>query len=97
MKTGSLAKSAKLIERHFKGVSNHWRILLLLTIAKHPNSSLESLAEMLGGNIKTISEHTRRLLQAGLIAKNYQGREVLHVLTPYGKRFHAFITTFQHS
>ena len=91
------ARSAKLIERHFKGVANHWRIMLLLTIAKHPDSSVEDLAEMLGGNIKTISEHTRRLVQAGLITKTYKGRSVLHALSPYGMRFCKFILTFQHS
>ena len=90
-------QAAKLIERHFKGAANHWRILLLLRIEKHPNSSVEELSEILEGNIKTISEHTRRLAQAGLITKTYHGRSVQHTLSPYGQRFCAFIRTFQHS
>jgi DNA-binding transcriptional ArsR family regulator len=47
--------------------------------------------------MKTISEHSRRLEQAGLIRKKYSGQSVTHELSPYGKTFHLFIKTFQYS
>ena len=90
-------KNSRQLERHFKGVSNHWRIEILLAVAAQPGISVEMIAERVGGNFKTISEHTRRLVQAGLIDKTYEGRTVKHEISPYGKIFHRFITTFQHS
>ncbi len=90
-------KTAKQLERHFKGVANHRRIEILLLVAKNEGISLEGIAEILNCNIKTISEHTRRLVQAGLLNKKYQGRLVIHSLSPYGKRFVQIIKTFQHS
>jgi len=37
------------------------------------------------------------LVQAGLLNKRYQGRSVIHSLSPYGEKFIKFIKTFQHS
>jgi DNA-binding transcriptional ArsR family regulator len=90
-------KNSKQLERHLKGVANHWRIDILLVIAARPGITLEEITDHLSGNEKTISEHTRRLAQAGLVDKKYQGRTVAHTLSPYGKIFWKFITTFQHS
>jgi len=87
-------KTAKQMERHFKGVANHRRIEILELIAEEEGVSVEDIAESLNCNMKTISEHTRRLVQAGLVDKKYQGRKVVHTLSPYGKIFHRFITTF---
>ena len=44
--------------------------------------------------IKTFSEHTRRLVAAGLVEKSYAGRMVQHNLTPYGRIFVDFIRKF---
>jgi len=85
------------MERHFKGAANYRRLEILLLVAKNKGITLEGIVEGLGGNVKTISEHTRRLVQAGLINKNNQGRMVVHSLSPYGKLFRKFIETFQHS
>jgi len=90
-------KTAKQMERHFKGVSNHWRIEIILLIDKKDTLTLEEIVEILNINEKTASEHTRRLVQAGLLGKRYVGRTVEHTLSPYGKTFAAFLTTFQHS
>jgi DNA-binding transcriptional ArsR family regulator len=90
-------KSAKQIERHLKGVANHRRIEILTLVAQSDNITLEGIAESLNVNVKTISEHTRRLVQARLVNKKYQGRHVLHALSPYGKTFYKFIETFSHS
>ena len=87
-------KTAKQLERHFKGLANHRRIEILRSIAKNEGIPLEGIAETLNCNIKTVSEHTRRLVQAGLVNKKYQGRLVTHFLSPYGKKFLRFIETF---
>lgn len=90
-------KTAKQLERHFKGVANHRRIDILKLIAENESINLEDIAENLKCNIKTVSEHTRKLVQAGLVNKKYQGRMVAHSLSPYGQIFYKFITTFSHS
>ena len=89
-------KSPKKLERHFKGVSNHRRIEILLLIAHRPNIILDEILNELQGNQKTFSEHTRRLVAAGLVEKSYAGRMVQHNLTPYGRIFVDFIRTFSH-
>ena len=90
-------KGPRKMERHFKGVSNHRRIQILVLVAKEPGISLEQIAERVRGNMKTIAEHTRRLQLSGLIEKRYRGREVEHHLTPYGRLFSDFIGTFSRS
>lgn len=90
-------KTAKQLERHFKGMANHRRIDILKLVAENGGISLEDIAEGLECNLKTVSEHTRKLVQAGLVNKKYQGRMVAHSLSPYGKTFYKFITTFSYS
>jgi len=87
-------KNSKQLERHFKGVANHWRIDILRLVAKNEGLTLDGIVESLDCNFKTISEHTRKLAHAGLVNKKYKGRSVLHSLSPYGKIFHEFIKTF---
>ena len=93
----SKIKSSKQLERHLKGISNHWRIAIILLINDRGKLALEEIVEELKMNEKTASEHTRRLVQAGLVNKDYMGRNVIHTLSPYGKIFASFIKTFQHS
>jgi DNA-binding MarR family transcriptional regulator len=90
----SAQKTPKQLERHFKGMANHWRISLLLAIAKNEKLTVEGLADLLQGNIKTISQHTRSLVHSGLLNKTYVGRTVTHALSPYGKRIVTFIQNF---
>ena len=90
-------KSPEQLERHLKGVANHWRIEILMLVANEKGITVDQIAERLKCNFKTTSEHTRRLVQAGLIRKNYKGRTVIHELSPYGKTINNFIRTFQHS
>ncbi|MGB9743616.1 MAG: ArsR family transcriptional regulator [Minisyncoccales bacterium] len=88
-------KTAKQMERHLKGVANHYRIEILLLIAEREGTTLEDIVRALGANEKTIGEHTRRLYQAGLINKKYRGKFVEHTLSPYGKTFVRFLRSFQ--
>ncbi len=87
-------KTPKQLERYFKGAANHRRLDILLLISKQDGVALEDIAEILNCNIKTISEHTRRLVQAGLLNKKYNGRFVKHSLSPYGKMFVGFLRKF---
>ncbi len=88
-------KTAKQMERHFKGLANHWRIGILLLVKKSPEITLDGIVGELKGNFKTISEHTRKLVQAGLLNKKYQGRNVTHSLSPYGEKVVTFIKSFK--
>jgi len=87
-------KTPKQLERYFKGAANHRRIAILYTVDKDKGITVEALAGMLGANIKTISQHTHSLVRAGLLNKQYRGRQVAHYLSPYGKSFLKFMTTF---
>ena len=87
-------KTSKQLERYFKGAANYRRLDILRLIRKNDGITLEEITQTLDCNIKTISEHTRRLVQAGLLNKKYQGRKVAHSLSPYGKRFIEFVQTF---
>lgn len=88
-------KTAKQMERHLKGIANHYRIEILLLIAEREGITLEGIVDKLEANEKTIGEHTRRLYQAGLINKKYRGKFVEHALSPYGKTFVRFLQSFQ--
>lgn len=88
------AKGPKKLERHFKGVSNHRRIQILLLVAKDDGITVEGLTPLLKCDFRTVSAHTQRLVQAGLVEKRYEGRSVHHHLTPYGREFVAFIAAF---
>ncbi len=90
-------KTSTQLERHFKGIANHRRIDILFLVKNFDGITLEEIADKLKCNFKTISEHTRRLVQAGLLNKKYQGRTVAHSLSPYGKKVIKFIQTFQYS
>jgi len=90
----SRTKTVKQLERYFKGAANHRRLAILLLVLKNPGMSLDNISEGLNCNFKTISEHTRRLVQAGLLNKNYKGNTVEHRVSPYGKMFCDFILKF---
>ena len=83
------------MERHLKGMANHYRIEMLFLIAERDGITLESIAKALDASEKTIGEHTRRLYRAGLVNKKYRGRFVEHTLSPYGKTFVRFLRSFQ--
>jgi len=75
-------KTPKQLERYFKGAANHRRIAILLAVEKNEGIAVEELADTLGANLKTISQHTRSLVQAGLLNKNYRGYFVFRFIFP---------------
>ncbi len=87
-------KNARQLERHFKGVANHHRIAILCLIEKEGGMTLDAITQALKTNFKTMSEHTRKLVLAGLLEKKYKGRAVIHTLSPYGKKLVFFLKTF---
>lgn len=87
-------KEPKKLERIFKGVANHRRIQILVLIKKNPEITLFSIAQNLKANFKTIAEHTRRLVIAGLINKARAGNTALHTLSPYGERVYNILKEF---
>ena len=89
-----IMKSTRQLERYCKGVANHRRLEILFLTNRRDGITLDGIAQALECNMKTISEHTRRLVQAGLLNKKYQGREVIHSLSPYGRKFIDFMRSF---
>jgi len=87
-------KTVKQLERYFKGAANHRRIAILHVVEKNEGIALEGIADRLNANFKTISQHTKSLVQAGLLNKKYLGRQVAHSLSPYGKSFLKFMKAF---
>ena len=87
-------KTAKQLERYFKGVANHRRIEILRFVSKAEGITVDGICQTLNANFKTISEHIRRLVQAGLVNKKYRGRQVEHYLSPYGRKFLKFMDSF---
>jgi DNA-binding transcriptional ArsR family regulator len=78
-------------EKVFKGLANHHRLNMLEIIQKNGPINLFDLAQRSGVNYRTASEHSRRLRIAGLVSTKYQGQDVMHVLTPLGKRAQEYI------
>lgn len=89
-------KTPKQMERHLKGMANHYRIQILLLLEQEKKQTLENIIKSLKANKKTLGEHTRRLAAAGLVNKRYRGRYVEHTLSPYGRIFVRFLKSFQH-
>jgi len=87
-------KDSRKLERVFKGISNHWRIEILKLINKNPGITLLDISYKLDANFKTISEHSKKLVSAGLVNKKYLGREVTHSLSPYGEKVLKILQTF---
>jgi DNA-binding transcriptional ArsR family regulator len=79
------------LERMVKGFANHRRIQILELLAKEPELSLQEIAERLKIEMKTASEHLRRLAVAGLVMKRYEGREVRHANTARGNKVLEFL------
>ncbi len=83
------------LERVIKGFANHRRIQILELLAKTPELALQEIAERLDIEMKTASEHLRRLAVAGLVMKRHEGREVRHANTARGSKVLAFLKTME--
>ena len=81
----------KRLERVIKGFSNHRRIEILELLAAHPDLCVGEISEKLQIELKTASEHVRRLALAGLVQKRYKGREVRLRIFGKAKEILAFL------
>lgn len=79
------------MERVVKGFANHRRIAMMEIISKEPELSVYDIAIKLKINIKTASEHLRRLAIAGLVLKRNKSNNVLHKLSPRGETILKFL------
>lgn len=87
-------KTPRQLEQYFKGAANHRRIAILLVVERSEGIGVQELADTLQANLKTISQHSRSLVHAGLLRKTYRGRVVAHALSPYGRQFLSFMKKF---
>ena len=76
--------TTRQLERIVKGFANHRRIEMLKLLDKYPELSLQDISIKLKINIKTASEHLRRLTIAGLILKRNRANSVRHKTSPLG-------------
>jgi DNA-binding transcriptional ArsR family regulator len=72
------------LERIIKGASNHRRIQIMDLLSAYPELSVSEIATRLKINLKTASEHIRRLTISGLVLKRNQAQSVRHKLTDRG-------------
>ena len=84
---------SKRLERVIKGFSNHRRIEILELLAMHPELCVGEICDKLHIEIRTCSEHLRRLVIAGLLLRRYEGREVRHALTDRARDILCFLDT----
>lgn len=95
MLKGFKKKKFRELEKIVKGFANHRRIQILELLEKEPNLSVIDIAEKLGINLKTASEHIRRLAIAGLIEKTALGASFLHKVTARGEKVLKFLRTLE--
>lgn len=84
---------SKRLERVVKGFANHRRIEILELLALHPDLCVGQICDALKIEIRTASEHLRRLVIAGLLVRRYEGREVKHNLTGRAQDILRFLDT----
>ncbi len=84
-------KTERQLERIVKGFANHRRIQILHLLEKHPELSLSEISGKLHIQLKTASEHLRRLTIAGLVLKRNEGRWVRHKITKRGEDILTFL------
>lgn len=83
------------LERTVRGFANHRRIEILNTLHGAPEMSVSEIAERLKINLKTASEHVRRLAIAGLVMKRADANAVRHKLTDTGNAILKFLRTLE--
>jgi len=98
----SVAKSTTVIpnrlralERMVKGFANHRRIAILELLSQEPEMCLYEISARLKIEMKTASEHVRRLAIAGLVLKRNDAQSVRHKLTARGEAVLKFLRTME--
>jgi len=79
------------LEKLVKGFANHRRISMMELLQSEPELSVQDIAVRFKINIKTASEHLRRLAIPGLVIKRNRGHNVLHRLSLKGELILKFL------
>ena len=85
----------KRVEKIVKGFANHRRIQILELLGRISNLSVDAISQNLNVGFFTISDHVRKLADAGLVEKKYKGRFVIHSLTKLGRSILSFCKMFK--
>ncbi len=72
-------------EKVIKAFANHRRLQILELLRKVPDLSVDQIAQNLNVNFVTISDHLRKLSDAGLVKKNSRGNFVINSLSSRGR------------
>jgi len=88
------AQGARRLERIVKGFANHRRIQILRLLEAEENLTLLDLCQATHTDVKTASEHVRRMHNAGLVSKRRKGRWVRHALTELGRSVVGILKAF---
>jgi len=73
------------LEFTFKGVANRHRVHILELLGRKPEQPVVAVADEVALDVRTVSEHLRKLMLAGLVMKKKDGNMVRHALTEKGK------------
>ncbi len=90
-----MKKAYRPLERIVRSFSNHRRIQVLELLDARPELDLTAIARACGINVKTASEHVRRLAIGGLVLKKAKGTHVLHAVSPRGDAVLKFLRTLE--
>ena len=90
-----MALQHKKIEKTVKAFANHRRIQILELLEKNPNLSVDQISQNLNVSFFTISDHVRKLSDAGLLEKNNKGRFVINSINKKGKYILSFCKMFK--
>ena len=88
-------KHFRPLERLVRGFANHRRIEILELLYSDPELAVIEIAQRLKINMKTASEHARRLAIAGLVLKRSDGPHVRHKLTDRALVILRFLRTLE--
>ena len=81
------------VERIIKGAANHRRVEILTLLKEYPELSVSELATRLKIDLRTASEHIRKLVHAGLVMKRSDSVSVRQRLTYLGEHILRFLET----
>ena len=85
----------KKIEKIIKSFANHRRIQILELLGNNDNLSVDDISQKLNVSFFTISDHIRKLSDAGLVQKKNKKRFVIHNITKRGKYILSFCKMFK--
>lgn len=85
------------IEEICKTLASTVRLQILFFLKNHPNSLAKDISKSLNCNIKTLSQHIKKLHQSGMINRLNKGREVELSLNEKGNRIIDFINIYSNN